>query len=225
MPIKHSPKLAVFDLDHTVLSIDSEEYWSQFLFKKKVVDQTYLDRIKAYYRDYENGTLNIHEYQAYFNQPLLNTPLEKILSLRAKYLNKIKKAIHPRIHKRVKHFRRNDFHILLITATNSFLAQPIAEKVGIPNLICTQLKTLPDGTLTNQIEGTPAFKEGKIELLHQWLSAQGINFTETWAYSDSHNDIPLLQWAQKPVAAYPDPILRKHALQNGWKIIEDAPPK
>jgi HAD superfamily hydrolase (TIGR01490 family) len=158
-------------------------------------------------------------YQSFLNQPLLEIPQKTLFELRKKFLHKIKKNIRPKILKRIKHFRMNDFTILLISASNSFLVESIANVLGIENYLCTRLE-IEGGSLTNKIEGIPAYREGKMELLKSWLSEHETEFIDTWAYSDSHNDLPMLEWVKNPVVTYPDHILRQIATTRGWPIID-----
>ena len=120
--------------------------------------------------------------------------------------------------RKVKRFRDTGFVLLLITASNSFIAEPIATTLGFQNLICTQVKRNGED-FTNQIEGVPAFREGKVQRLEQWLQEKGLSLADSWGYSDSHNDLPLLSSVEHPVAVAPDYVLREHARKQGWRII------
>lgn len=211
--------LALFDLDYTILSGDSEAMWSRFLFEKGVVDKGFLMRITDYYHAYDNGHLDIHEYEAFLLQPLTVHPLSKLHEWRTEYLQQIRQVVRPNIMRRVRRFRMLGFTLLLITASNNFLAEPIARLLRFPHLICTQIKQV-EGRFTDQLEGIPAFQEGKVRRLEQWLDACGMSLNGSWGYSDSHNDLPLLKRVEHPVAVLPDPILRAYANQHGWKIIE-----
>ncbi len=211
--------LAIFDLDYTLLSGDSEAMWSHFLFEKGLVDKGFLMRITSYYHAYENGHLDIHEYEAFLLQPLTVHPLPQLLELRSEYLRQVQQAIRPKLIRRLKRFRESGFTLLLITASNSFIAEPIAKLLRFPHLICTQIKQ-DNGCFTTQLDGIPAFQDGKVQRLEQWLTKHDMTLENSWGYSDSHNDLPLLEQVEHPVAVFPDPILRIHAKQHGWKIIE-----
>jgi phosphoserine phosphatase len=132
--------LALFDLDYTLLDGDSEAMWSRFLFEKKVVDKGFLMRLTDYYHAYEHGLLDIHEYQAFLLRPLVENPSAQILELRSQYLKQVRQSIRANMMRRVKRFRALGFTLLLITASNSFVAEPIAKLLRFPHLICTQVK-------------------------------------------------------------------------------------
>lgn len=213
--------LALFDLDYTILGGDSETLWSRFLFEKGVVDKGFLMRITDYYHAYEVGRLDIHEYEAFLLHPLTLHPQSKLHEWRAEYLRQVRQAVRPAIMRRVKRFRALGFTLMLVTASNSFIAEPIAKLLRFPHLICTQIKQKAS-QYTTEIEGTPAFREGKVQRLEQWLAEHGMTLEGSWGYGDSHNDLPLLTRVEHPVAVLPDPILRAYANEHGWKIIESA---
>jgi HAD superfamily hydrolase (TIGR01490 family) len=216
--MNESPGIAIFDLDYTLLEGDSEAMWCQFLFNRQVVDRHFVQRIEDYYRDYDAGKLDIHEYEAFLLQPISEYPLPQMLQLRKDYLGEISQAIRPRMIRRLNWFRSLGYHLLLITASNSFLAEPIAQQLGFSNVICTQVQRV-DGRYTTKLAGLPVFQAGKVTHLDAWLTSHNLNLEKSWGFSDSHNDIPLLERVQNPVAVTPDPRLRDHALEKGWKII------
>lgn len=213
-----SKPLALFDLDYTLLDGDSEAMWSRFLFEQKVVDKGFLQRITDYYHAYDLGLLDIHEYEAFLLRPLTEQPLPTIYNLRHDFLKLVRQAIRTKMMRRVERFRTLGFTLLLITASNSFIAEPIAQLLRIPNLICTQIKREGD-VYTTEIDGIPAFREGKVQRLEQWLAETGSTLHGSWGYSDSHNDLPLLSLVEHPVAVMPDHALREYAQKHGWKII------
>jgi len=210
--------LAIFDLDHTLINGDSEAMWSRFLFEKGVVDKDFLLRITSYYHAYESGHLDIYEYEAFLLQPLANYPLPQITEWRAEFLQQVQQAIRPELAEQVVNFRELEFILVLITASNSFIAEPIAKLLNFPNLICTQIKK-ENGRFTTQIDRIPAFQDGKVQRLKNWLSKHNLTLEGSWGYSDSHNDLPLLRLVKNPIAVFPDPILRAYANQHGWQII------
>ena len=213
------PPVAIFDLDYTLLEGDSEVIWSQFLFEKGLAGKEWLERNQEYYRDYEDGELNFIESEEFLLQPLTRHPLETLLQFRSEFLERIRPIIRPGMLERV-HWHRIQGHIvLLITATNAFISEPIAALLQFENFICTRVKRLGEA-YTNQIEGIPAHGAGKVRLLEQWLSSHGLTLEGSWGYSDSHNDLPLLQRVANPVAVTPDDRLRAYALEQGWKIIQ-----
>lgn len=215
-----SPNVAIFDLDYTLLDGDSEAMWSRFLYEKNVVDKGFIQHISDYYHAYEEGMLDIHEYEAYLLLPLTKLPVPELLRLRKDYLRQLRAVVRLKMMRRVRRFRTLGFTLLLITASNSFIAEPIAEMLRFPNLICTRIKK--DGNhFTTELEGTPAFRGGKVQRLEFWLAEQRLSLRDSWGYSDSHNDLPLLNMVDNPVAVMPDPILRTYARQHGWKIIDN----
>jgi len=214
-----SAPLALFDLDNTLLDGDSESMWCQFLFEKKLVDHSFLTRISDYYLAYEQGWLDIHEYEAFLLDSIVRQPLAQLHRLRREYLERIHRVVRVKMIRKVNRFRTLGFTLLMVTAANSFIAEPIAKLLSFPNLICTNIK-LKNGFLPTVLEGIPAFREGKVVLLDNWLLQGGMTLDESWGYSDSHNDLPLLSKVTYPVAVMPDAILRTHARQNGWKIID-----
>ncbi len=213
--------LALFDLDYTILSGDSEAMWSRFLFEKGVIDKEFLIRMTDYYHAYDSGHLDIHEYEALLLYPLTIHPIHKLFEWRAEYLRQVRLAVRPNIMRRVKRFRVLGFTLMLITASNNFIAEPIAKLLRFPHLICTQIRQ-KSNRFTAEIEGIPAFREGKVQRLEHWLAQSEMTLDESWGYSDSHNDLPLLTRVEHPVAVLPDPVLRAYANQHGWKIIETA---
>ncbi len=213
--------LALFDLDYTILSGDSEAIWSRFLFEKGVVDKSFLMRITDYYHAYEVGRLDIHEYEAFLLHPLTIHPQSKLHEWRAEYLRQVRQLVRPALMRRVKRFRALGFTLILITAANSFVAEPIAKLLRFPHVICTQIRQKAN-QYTTEIEGTPAFRDGKVQRLEQWLAEYDMTLEGSWGYGDSHNDLPLLTRVDHPVAVLPDPILRAYANAHGWKIIESA---
>ncbi len=212
-------RLALFDLDYTLLDGDSESMWSFFLFEKKVVDKVFLTHITDYYQAYEQGRLDIYEYEAFLLHPLTQQPLERLYTLRKEYLEQVRQVVRVKMMRKVNRFRTLGFTLLLITAANSFIAEPIADLLRFPHLICTEIK-LNNGQYTTELEGIPAFREGKSQRLDLFLSREGITLKESWGYSDSHNDLPLLNRVEHPVAVMPDSVLRAYAKQHGWKIID-----
>jgi HAD superfamily hydrolase (TIGR01490 family) len=212
--------IALFDLDYTLLDGDSEALWSRFLYEKQVVDKGFIQRISDYYHAYEEGWLDIHEYQAHFLRPLTELPLAELMRLRKEFLAGLKSSVRLKMMRRVRRFRSLGFTLLMITATNDFIAEPVAAMLGFPNLICTQIKKNGSG-FTTELEGTPAFRDGKVHKLNQWLVDRDLSLNRSWGYSDSYNDLPLLNMVENPVAVMPDPALRSYAKEHGWKIINE----
>ncbi|HVN16904.1 MAG TPA: HAD family hydrolase [Anaerolineales bacterium] len=217
---KPSAPIALFDLDYTLLDGDSEALWGRFLFEKGLVGQDFLEQMTAYYRDYEQGTLDVYQYEAFLLQPLTLHLTENILGLRDEYLDRVHDVVRPALMRRVEWHRQQDHILILITATNNFLAEPIASMLGFSNLICTQIR-LERGRFTTNLDGIPAFREGKILLLEKWLDESGNSFKGSWGYSDSHNDLQLLGLVDHAVVVSPDDLLRNYASLRNWEIMEE----
>lgn len=211
--------LALFDLDNTLLAGDSDYLWGCFLVEKGLVDkQLYEEANQRFYRDYSEGTLDIHEFLNFALQPLANNEAERLKSLHQEFMEKHIRPIMTRIgmDKIAEHRRKGD-HPVIITATNSFVTGPIAQAFGVSDLIATEPEIV-DGEYTGRVEGTPCFQQGKIERLHAWLEATQIEFDNSWFYSDSHNDLSLLEEVAHPVVVDPDDQLRAIATERGWQI-------
>ncbi len=213
-----APTLAIFDLDFTILEGDCEFLFAQFLYHQNLVSRDYLDGIEYYYRQYEAGRLDYAAYEEFFLRPLTQIPFETVLSLREKYLAEIEPLLRTRMLDEVRNHRDSGHDLLMITASNQFVSGPIARMIGIPHIICT-LPEIKNGRLTGCLANLPPFRENKVRHLRDWLQANGVSPEDVWFYSDSHNDLPLLQLAEHPVAVTPDAILKEHAKKNQWNII------
>lgn len=212
--------LAIFDLDNTLLSGDSDYEWGQFLVSKGVVDsQAYEEANNHFLEQYKLGQLDIHEFARFAYKPLAETPSQTLLEWRNEYVQDI---IAPMMSQKAKdlvqsHHEQNHT-LLVITATNSFITAPIVEAFGIPHLIATEPRQ-EHGRYIAEIEGIPCFKEGKVKRLEMWLQSHDEDLTGSIFYSDSHNDLPLLEMVDIPVAVDPDEILEKAAQERDWKIL------
>jgi HAD superfamily hydrolase (TIGR01490 family) len=214
-------RLALFDLDNTLLTGDSDYEWGQFLVDRGVLDRdTYEAQNRAYYEQYVAGTLDIHEYLGFALRPLAaHTPAE-LEKWHAEFMRlRILPMITPAARALVKQHAAD--LCAIVTATNSFITAPIAREFGVPHLIATEPEQR-DGRFTGRVSGTPCFREGKIERLHDWLAALGhrlSEFEQSTFYSDSHNDLPLLERVSRPVAVDPDEALAAAARRRGWAVI------
>ncbi len=212
--------LAIFDLDNTLLSGDSDYLWGQFLVEAGIVDAEYYEREnQRFYNAYLEGSLDIEEYLTFALEPLAAYDLEALFAWRERF---VRTHIRPIL--RTKALTLLDRHreagdtLLIITATNRFITQPIAELLGVPNLLATEVER-ENGRFTGRSLGTPCFRHGKIQRLAAWLDETGHTLDESWFYSDSHNDLPLLGQVTYPVAVDPDEILYRHARERDWRII------
>lgn len=216
-------RLALFDLDNTLLAGDSDYEWGQFLVDRGVLRrQTYEAQNRAYFEQYAAGTLDIHEYLGFALRPLAEHSPEDLARWHAEFMaTRILPMVGTPARKLVgRHLDRGDL-CAIITATNSFVTAPIAREFGVANLIATEPETR-EGRFTGRVAGTPCFREGKVRRLHDWLRGQGRQlgeFDESSFYSDSHNDLPLLELVSRPVAVDPDDRLATEAAQRGWDRI------
>ena len=212
--------LALFDLDKTLLDGDSDFEWGQFLVKKNLVNkEEYAEANTRFYEEYQLGTLDIHEFCAFSFKPLSELGLPKLEELHAEFMQSI---IIPIIRSKSqsiidKHHTLGNTSII-ITATNSFITKPIADYFGIQHLIATEPKIV-DGNYTTVIEGTPCFQEGKVARLNDWMKANNETLAGSYLYSDSMNDLPLLEAVDTPIAVQPDDTLRAIAEERGWAVI------
>ena len=213
--------LTLFDLDNTLLTGDSDFEWAQFLIEQGVLDrEVYEARNNAFYDQYKDGTLDIHEFLDFQLKPLSRHPRRVLDEWHAEFMRvKILPIVRPRARALIE--RHRDDTCAIVTATNSFVTAPIAREFGIEHLIATEPAHVA-GEFTGEVAGTPCFREGKIARLEEWLAARGQNlqsFAQTSFYSDSLNDLPLLERVTHPVAVDPDATLRAHAERHGWRII------
>jgi HAD superfamily hydrolase (TIGR01490 family) len=216
-------RLALFDLDNTLLAGDSDYEWGQFLVDSGVLDRaSYEAQNRAYYEQYASGTLDIHEYLGFALRPLAEHTPQDLGRWQADFM---RSRILPMVRREARvlvrrHLDRGDL-CAIITATNSFVTAPIAREFGVAHLIATEPESR-QGRFTGRVAGTPCFRDGKVRRLEEWLSAQGrglADFAESSFYSDSHNDLPLLERVSRPVAVDPDEQLRIEAARRGWEVI------
>jgi HAD superfamily hydrolase (TIGR01490 family) len=217
--------LALFDLDNTLLAGDSDFEWAQFLISKGVVDRE-LQEAKnlQFYEDYKAGTLDIHAFLAFQLAPLARHPRAELDAWHREYMDRyIRPLIGGAARALVdRHLAAGDL-CAIVTATNSFVTGPIARELGIPHLIGTiPAVDVASGAFSGAPAGVPSFRDGKIARVEAWLEALGLwwgSFADSIFYSDSHNDLPLMQRVRTPVAVDPDATLRAHATEMGWQII------
>lgn len=212
-------RLAVFDLDNTLLAGDSDYLWGRWLVTHGVVDpEVYQRENDRFYREYQAGTLDIHEYAAFSLRPLVEHPMAHLLALRTRFLHEVVAPIvAPGAPALLERHRAQGDDLLITTATSRFVTEPIAEWLGVPTLIATDPETA-QGRYTGRIAGTPNFRDGKVERLSAWLKSNP-QYQHLTCYSDSLNDIPLLEMGSAAVAVDPDPELRATAETRGWPII------
>ncbi|WP_069383387.1 HAD family hydrolase [Halomonas caseinilytica] len=212
--------LAIFDLDHTLLSIDSDHAWGEFLLEQGAVDPVaYKQANDRFMADYEAGTLDMHAFLEVALKPLADNTPEQLAAWHQQFMaSKIEPSILARGEELVAHHRARGDTLLIITATNRFITGPIAKRLGIDDLIAVEPEMI-DGRYTGRVSGTPSYREGKVERLMAWLADREETLDDAWFYSDSHNDLPLLEKVDHPVAVDPDATLRDTAEARGWRII------
>ena len=221
-------QLALFDLDYTLLPCDSDYEWGQFLARIGVVDsEHYAKQNERFYQDYKDGKLDIHAFLRFALKPLSEHSRAQLKDWHDAFM---KEVIHGQLHQSaldlVKRHQDAGDLCCVITATNSFVTRPIVESFGIEHLIATEPATINNDPLANytgQVKGIPNFREGKVRNLHDWLTAQNLSFDQmpnSYFYSDSMNDLPLLEEVSNPIATNPDERLRNEAHQRHWPILE-----
>jgi HAD superfamily hydrolase (TIGR01490 family) len=215
--------LGLFDLDNTLLAGDSDYEWGQFLVDRGVLPrEEYEAQNAAFFGQYKAGTLDIHEYLGFALRPLAAHAPQDLARWREEFMRaRILPMITPAARALVRRHLEAGELCAIVTATNSFVTAPIAREFGVPHLIATEPETA-DGRFTGRVAGTPCFREGKIRRVDEWLAGLGRrleDFAESRFYSDSHNDLPLLERVRRPVAVDPDPQLAAEAARRGWPVM------
>jgi HAD superfamily hydrolase (TIGR01490 family) len=212
--------LAIFDLDNTLLAGDSDYAWGECMIAHGLVDGTaYRAANDRYFAQYQAGTLDIHEFLQMALAPLAQHDRATLDALHAEFMQQ---RILPMIARGTpallaKHRARGDT-LIIITSTNRFVTGPIARALGVEHLLATDPEE-SNGCYTGRVSGTPCYREGKVVRLNEWMRARHHDMNESWCYSDSHNDLPLLRESTHPVAVDPDPILQREAAVRGWPVI------
>jgi HAD superfamily hydrolase (TIGR01490 family) len=212
--------LALFDLDNTLLGGDSDYLWGRFLVEQGIVDgDSYERENQRFYDQYKAGTLDIQAFLAFSLRPLAEHPPARLHGWREQFLTRlIDPIVLPDARALVEKHRAQGDTLVIITATNRFVTAPIASRFGIEHLIATEVEM--DGErYTGRSTGIPCFKDGKVQRLQYWLREQQAELNGSWFYSDSHNDLPLLEQVAHPVAVDPDDTLAQHARKRGWPVI------
>ena len=212
--------LAIFDLDNTLLDGDSDYLWGRFLVDQGRVDgERYERENRRFYEEYKSGQLDILEFLAFSLRPLSEIAPDELAALHRRFMeSEIRPRITPAARALLDRHRQAGDFLLIITATNRFITEPIAGELGVDDLLATDPEQI-DGRYTGRVSGTPCFREGKVQRLEQWLKQSGRNLADSWFYSDSHNDLPLLERVSRPVAVDPDATLADHADVRGWPVI------
>ncbi len=212
--------LAIFDLDNTLLAGDSDYLWGRFLVEKGIVDREAYEQTNArFYEQYKEGSLNIAEFLAFALKPLADHSLDALYAWRENFIEeKIKPILLPAAREVIERHRQAGDMLVVITATNRFVTEPIVKLYGIEHLIATTPE-FHEGRYTGRFEGTPCFQAGKVTRLGEWMEVNDHSLEDSWFYSDSHNDLPLLTQVSNPVAVDPDETLSRVAQEKGWPVI------
>ncbi len=212
--------LAIFDLDHTLLSGDSDYLWTRFLIEQRIVHgEQYERENERYYRQYVAGTLDILEFLRFQLRPLAEHNPQDLRRWREQFLRtRIEPIILPAGRALLDEHRARGDTLVIVTATNRFITAPIAERLGVEHLLATEPETV-DGRFTGEVAGVPCYREGKVTRLRQWLDEHAMGLEQSWFYSDSHNDLPLLEQVTNPVAVDPDAQLAAVARDRRWRVI------
>ncbi len=211
--------LAIFDLDNTLLAGDSDHAWGEFMAEKGLVDAQYKRQNDRFLEDYSAGRLDVLSYLEFSIEPLSRYAPEELARLHAEFMEmKIKPMFLDRAEALLEAHRRRGDRLLVMTSTNRFITEPIVRSFGIQDLMATELETR-NGRFTGRVRGEPCFQDGKVKRLRAWLDRHGETLSKSCFYSDSINDLPLLEWVEHPVAVDPDAALRKIAETRNWPVI------
>ena len=213
--------LAIFDLDHTLLDGDSDYLWGEYMVENGIVEEAeYRQRNQVFFEDYQRGALNNEVYLEFALAPLTRYPIEQLHRWRTDYVDTwIRPIIAPGARSLLQRHREQDHELLIISATNLFITEPIAALLGVPTILSTEPEIV-DNRYTGRYLGTPTYREGKVTALRQWLARTGHDLAGSYFYSDSINDLALLEIADNPVAVHPDAELEAIAVSRGWQIID-----
>jgi HAD superfamily hydrolase (TIGR01490 family) len=217
-------ELVLFDLDNTLLAGDSDYEWAQFLIGAGVLDRAIYERENdRFYAQYKAGTLDIIEFLDFQLAPLARYPRSRLDAWHAQFMTqKIRPLITDKARALVRRSLESGALVAIVTATNAFVTAPIARELGVEHLVATEPERDAQGAYTGKVAGTPCFQAGKITRVEDWLASLGrrlADFAPSWFYSDSRNDIPLLERVSHPVAVDPDPVLASTARERGWPIL------
>ena len=217
--------LAIFDLDNTLLRGDSDYLWGIYLIDKEAVDaEQHRQENERFYQQCLAGQMDIMEFLRFQLAPLARIPTPELLQMREDFIERdIKPIITAQALELVETHRKRGDTLLIITATNDFVTRPIADLFGIDELIATRAE-YAGGHYTGNVTGIPSYQQGKVTRLHDWLDKTENSLQDSWFYSDSHNDLPLLKEVDNPVVVNPDPQLSTYAKQAGWQVIHLADP-
>lgn len=214
--------VAIFDLDNTLLAGDSDHAWGEFLVRHGLADaEIHARHNDAFYRQYTEGKLDIDAYVKFTLGPVLHLSLSELDSLHKRFMEEfIMPMILPAARDLIESHKARGHQCLIMSATNSFITHPIAAELGVEHILSTDLETRDDH-YTGRISGVPCFQRGKVTRFRSWLETQTMtpDISAAFFYSDSYNDVPLLETVGNPVAVDPDPRLAKLAQEKNWRVI------
>ena len=222
--MKKLTKIALFDLDHTLIPFDSDYEWNEFTIALGWRDgDAFRQANEAFFAQYRDGTLNIHDYVRFATQAIRDKGAAESIAAHTRFMDAVVlKGIQKPALDLVRGHQKAGDTVVIVTATNEFVTRPIADAFGVQELIAIDLVRDAQGEFTGDIAGTPSFREGKVTRVEAWLAARNLGWQdiETTFYSDSMNDLPLLDKATHPVATNPDERLRQLATERGWRILD-----
>ena len=213
--------LAIFDLDHTLLNGDSDYLWGEYMVENEIVDeQEYRQRNLVFYEEYQRGELDNETYLAFALAPLTRYPIEQLYAWRSDFVESwIRPIVVAGAENLLRQHRDQGHELLIISATNLFVTEPIAALLGVPTILSTEPEIV-DNRYTGRYLGTPTYQQGKVTVLRQWLEDTGRDLLGSFFYSDSINDLALLEQVDNPVVVHPDDELKAIAESRNWKIID-----
>jgi HAD superfamily hydrolase (TIGR01490 family) len=212
------PKLTIFDLDNTLLAGDSDRAWGQYIVEKNIVSDDFLSESERFYSNYYDGNLDIDKFLSFCLKPLMQNKLSKLLELRKDFIEyKIKPMMLNKAIETVNH-KKSEGRVIIATATNSFVTRPIADLFKIDDLIATEF-VIQDNKFTGEVDGIPCFREGKVAKVEDWVKTNGYDLSDATFYSDSFNDLPLLERVKNAIVVDGDNELIKQAQSNDWECI------
>jgi HAD superfamily hydrolase (TIGR01490 family) len=212
------PKLTIFDLDNTLLAGDSDRAWGQYIVEKNIVSDDFLSESERFYSNYYDGNLDIDKFLSFCLKPLMQNKLSKLLELRKDFIEyKIKPMMLNKAIEMVNQ-KKSEGRVIIATATNSFVTRPIADLFKIDDLIATEF-VIQDNKFTGEVDGIPCFREGKVAKVEDWVKINGYDLSDATFYSDSFNDLPLLEKVKNAIVVDGDNELIKQAQSNDWECI------
>lgn len=218
------PRLALFDLDHTLLPLDSDYEWGEFTIRLGWCDkEAFGKRNDAFFADYQAGRLDVHDYVRFATEAVRRQGPQAAAAAHARFMAEvIEPALRPQALALLQNHQARGDLVVIVTATNEFVTRPIAQRLGVQALIAVELERDASGWITGEIAGVPSMREGKVRRLEEWLAHRDLTLaqTESAFYSDSMNDLPLLERVDHPVATNPDDRLRAVARERHWPILD-----